>query len=52
MALVFLLIAIVLLIGLQWIWTRRHFYVLSFRMPGPRGLPFIGSALKLRKKDG
>ncbi|CAO1364516.1 unnamed protein product [Diamesa serratosioi] len=32
-------------------WNRRHFYKLAAKIPGPKGLPFIGIALKFLGKD-
>lgn len=31
----------------KWLWSRRNFYVLAWKMPGPIGLPIVGSALPL-----
>lgn len=34
----------------RWLWSRREWYRMSWRMPGPIGLPFIGSAYHLLTK--
>lgn len=49
-----MLLLIILVLGLilfgRWIWSRRDLYRLWWHMPGPIGLPFIGSAYHLLHK--
>ncbi|KAL5284028.1 hypothetical protein ACFFRR_006352 [Megaselia abdita] len=33
------------------LWSRRKFYLLTLKIPGPLGLPLIGMAHKLRKRE-
>ncbi|XP_030078769.1 probable cytochrome P450 313a4 [Drosophila hydei] len=42
-----LCIILVALLVLYYLWTRREFYKLSMKFPGPLGYPLIGIALKL-----
>ncbi|KAJ6635617.1 putative cytochrome P450 [Pseudolycoriella hygida] len=32
---------------LQWIWTRRNLYYLSWQLPGPLAFPFVGNFFQL-----
>lgn len=44
----YILFSVVAIVAwLRWLWNRRELYVLSWQMPGPTGLPLIGSALPL-----
>lgn len=47
----FLLIPALSLWYLYWYMSRRHMYKLAEKIPGPKGLPFLGNALELRGKS-
>ncbi|XP_075147075.1 cytochrome P450 313a4 isoform X2 [Haematobia irritans] len=51
MNLSFWLICIGLIMWIYWLWSRRKFYALAFKISGPVGLPFLGVALKLMRQE-
>lgn len=32
---------------IQWLWSRRKFYLASVKLPGPWAYPIIGNAIEL-----
>ncbi|XP_073847880.1 probable cytochrome P450 313a4 [Musca autumnalis] len=37
----------IICVWLYWLWSRRRYYYLMFKLPGPIGYPLIGEALNL-----
>lgn len=49
----FILFAILFILGLYILWTRRHLYVLSWKMPGPKCyIPIVGNILSMWNEEG
>ncbi|XP_013107123.2 probable cytochrome P450 313a4 isoform X1 [Stomoxys calcitrans] len=46
-----LIFAFLIAFSIQWLWSRRRFYAMIFKIPGPVGLPILGAALKLMPKE-
>ncbi|XP_061386473.1 probable cytochrome P450 313a4 [Musca vetustissima] len=44
-------ICVILCLWLYWLWTRRKYYALMFKIPGPIGYPLLGKALHLTGKN-
>lgn len=44
LALICVLLAVLLF--LRWLWSRREWYRMAWQMPGPIGLPLVGSAYR------
>lgn len=43
--------ALLLVLWLYFLWTRRRFYLLTLKIPGPLGYPIVGMAHKLIRRE-
>ncbi|XP_073848090.1 probable cytochrome P450 313a4 isoform X1 [Musca autumnalis] len=43
-------ICVILCVWFYWLWSRRKYYALMFKIPGPIGYPLLGKALDLTGK--
>lgn len=49
---VLLTLAYIMILWIYWIWTRRLFYALILKIPGPLGYPLVGMAHHLMHREG
>ncbi|KAM7362623.1 cytochrome P450 313a4 isoform 2-T2 [Cochliomyia hominivorax] len=47
----YLFVSLILVLWIYWLWIRRKFYALIFKLPGPLGYPIIGMGIQLMRKE-
>lgn len=51
MCIVIVLTCSLVVVWIYWLWSRRLFYALILKIPGPLGYPLLGMAYHLMHKE-
>lgn len=43
---------VIIMVLVPWLWSRRHMYLLSWKLNGPFALPILGNALSYIRHAG